>query len=108
MTYEEAVEVLETMEDLYQGKFNLTKRLLNFLIPQLDKMEFDGVMGKLFDHALAYPFPPTLADIAYHLQEQNENLDQVKQWEEEAAKVPEEVKQRFEEMFEELVGKVSR
>ncbi|MCP3032875.1 hypothetical protein LF817_16230 [Halobacillus sp. A1] len=107
MTYEEAVEVLETMEDLYHGKFKLTKRRVQFLIPLLEKMEFDGVMGKLFNHASAYPFPPTIADIAHHLPEQNENLEQVKQWEEEAAKVPEEVKLRFEEMFEELVRKVS-
>ncbi|MFC7061048.1 hypothetical protein [Halobacillus seohaensis] len=108
MNYDEAVEVLEAMQELFYGKFKISKRKLDFFVPQLEKMEFTPVMDKLYDYASVYPFPPTLSDIAVYPQKPNEHLEKKRQWDEEAANVPEETKRLFEEKFNELLKKVSK
>ncbi|MFG6147482.1 hypothetical protein [Halobacillus sp. B23F22_1] len=108
MKYDEAVEVLETMEELFSGKFKITKRKLDVFVPELERMAFIPVMEKLFDYAVVHPFPPTLADIAVYEPKKNDHLEKMRQWDEEAAKVPEETKRLFEEKFNELLRKVSK
>ncbi|MCP3027632.1 hypothetical protein [Halobacillus sp. A5] len=108
MRHEEAADVLETIEELFGGKFVITERKIEVFIPQLMKMEYKPVMEKVFDYASRYPFPPTLADIAVYPPQSNDYLKKKKQWDEEAAQVPEETKRRFEEKFAALLKKVSR
>ncbi|WP_431803303.1 hypothetical protein [Halobacillus andaensis] len=108
MKYEEAAEVLETIEELFPEKFVITERKIAVFIPELMKMDFASVMDKLFGYAARYPFPPTLADIASYPPKPNDYLEKKKQWDEEAAKVPEETKRLFEEKFEALLKKVSK
>ncbi|MGP4060999.1 hypothetical protein [Halobacillus sp. H74] len=103
MKYEEAVDVLETMEELFEGKFTITKRKLTVFVPELEKMEYSPVMDKLYHYASQYPYPPTLADIAVYPPKENDYLEKMRRWDEEAANVPEETKQRFLEKFEELI-----
>ncbi|WP_082232071.1 hypothetical protein [Halobacillus massiliensis] len=108
MTYEEAVDVLEAMSHLYPGRFEVTKRRAEIFIPQLEKMVYEGVLAKLTDYALDNPFPPTLSDIAVYPPKENEYLARMKQWEEEAAKVPQETKALFQKKFDELVRRLSQ
>ncbi|KHE72641.1 hypothetical protein [Halobacillus sp. BBL2006] len=107
MKYDEAIDVLETIEELFDGKFTITKRKLAVYVPQLERMEYDAVMDKLFYYASQSPFPPTLADIAVLPPKKNEYLEKMKVWEEEAALVPEETKRLFAQKFAEMVRRKS-
>ncbi|MBX0358371.1 hypothetical protein [Halobacillus sp. Nhm2S1] len=95
MKREEAIEVLETISELYPQKFDITERVANMLIPKLLEMDYQGVMAKLSDFAVRSPFPPTLGEIAVYEPEENLHLEQMKVWEAEAAEVSDEIRQRF-------------
>ncbi|RWZ54563.1 hypothetical protein EQV77_14945 [Halobacillus fulvus] len=95
MNHNQAIEVLETISELYPRKFDITERVAKILIPKLLKMDFDGVIGKLSDYAVSNPFPPTVSDIAVYPPEENRHLERMKEWEEEAAEVSDEVRKLF-------------
>ncbi|UOQ45409.1 hypothetical protein MUN89_05540 [Halobacillus salinarum] len=103
MTYEEALEVLETIHEFYPDKFQVTKRKANLLIPQLEEMDFAGVMNKLAAFTAAAPFPPTLSQIAVFPPEENYYLERMKAWEKEADAVSEETKRAFHIKLEQLM-----
>jgi Loader and inhibitor of phage G40P len=91
---QEAVDVLETIKLLYP-KYEITMEKGNILITSLERMDYRLVMENLTNYVARSPFPPTIADIAAYPSDENENLEQMKKWREEAKRVPEEVKQRF-------------
>ncbi|MCA0970828.1 hypothetical protein LCM20_09520 [Halobacillus litoralis] len=95
MNKNEAIEVLETITELYPRKFEITERVAKMLIPKLLEMDYSGVMNKLSDFAVKSPFPPTIAEIAVYEPEANKHLDQMKAWEAEAADVSDEVRSIF-------------
>ncbi|WP_082232912.1 hypothetical protein [Halobacillus massiliensis] len=107
MKYEQAVQVLETIEELYEGKFMITKRKLAVFVPELENMEFERVMDKVYHYASKFPLPPTLSDIAAYPPKKDDYLEKMRRWDEEAARVPKETKRLFQEKFEELLRKVS-
>ncbi|MDL4842503.1 hypothetical protein [Aquibacillus rhizosphaerae] len=106
MTKEEAFDVLQTIAAFYPN-FQLTTDRAKALIQPLVRMNYDGVMDKLTNYALDHSFPPTLADIAVRLPEENKHLGLQKKWQLEAAQVPEETKQHFKREMERLLKKVS-
>ncbi|RLL45486.1 hypothetical protein D8M04_11610 [Oceanobacillus piezotolerans] len=102
MTENEGIEVLETIAELYP-RFDLNKRKAKVLLPHLMEMEYNGVMEKLFSYVTENPYPPTIAEIAVYPPKPYEGDEEIRRWEEEAAKVPQEVKDRFYKVFEQLV-----
>lgn len=102
MNREQAIDVLETIQAFYP-KVNMDKRKARILIPELEKMDYDGVMKNLSAHVAAHPYAPTLSEIATYPIEQNDYIAESIGWEEEAKKVPEEVKREFFEAFRKLV-----
>ncbi|UOQ94763.1 hypothetical protein MUO14_07470 [Halobacillus shinanisalinarum] len=108
MDHGEALEVLETISELYPNKFEITERVARMLIPQLREMDFSAVMDKLSKFAVRHPFPPTIAEIAVYLPEENKHLIKMREWEKEAASVSEETKHRFRERIHQLVKEMSR
>ncbi|MFD1851400.1 hypothetical protein [Oceanobacillus bengalensis] len=107
MTPKEGLEVLETIAELYP-KFEVTKRKVRILLPQFEQMDFEGVMNNLSNHVATYAYPPTIAEIAAYLPEPNKHLEDLKKWEEEAAKVPKEVKDCFKAELAKLVEEKSK
>lgn len=107
MTYEEAIEVLETISELYPNKFELTERKARILIPKLKEMDVTRVLERLADFAAEHPFPPTISEIAAYPPEKNEHLGKMKEWEKEAANVPEDLKHQFRDKLNELVKEKS-
>lgn len=103
MTKEEALEILKTINEMYP-RFNLTKRKAMLLIPNLQNMDYPGVMNNLSAFVMDNPYPPMLSEIAAYADEGDTALTEVKAWQEEAKKVPPEVKERFRKQFEQLVG----
>lgn len=102
----EAVDVLRTIAALYP-KFHVTDRLGKIWIPQLEKMDYAGVMDNLSTFAAYHPYPPTLAEIASYLPEPNRLEEKMKVWEEEAQKVPESLKEHFRKEFEKLMEELA-
>ncbi|MGP4074819.1 hypothetical protein [Halobacillus sp. K22] len=107
MKSHEAIEILETMQEMYPGKFEVTQRMINTALPQLMQMDFKAVMEKLSRYAFTSPFPPSFADIAVYLPEENAYLEKMKVWEQEAAEVSEETKRHFEEKLEQFMRRFS-
>ncbi|UOQ44847.1 hypothetical protein MUN89_02510 [Halobacillus salinarum] len=107
MNYQEAVEVLKTIEEVYGDKFSLTKRKVKMLTTQLEKMNYNAVMRRLTAHVLDSPFPPTLSEIAVYETPDHRIFEKMQQWKKEAAEVPEETKRLFEKKFNELLEKMS-
>lgn len=100
----EAKEVLTTIFEYYPAKFQLTERKLELLLPKLLEMDYEMVMYKLNNFVINSPFPPTLSEIAaYESNHNDEHLLNIEKWEEEAAKVPEELRQQFREKFQKLI-----
>lgn len=106
MTEHEAIEVLETIDELYP-RFQLSKRKAKVLLPHLKQMEFDGVMNKLFVYVSENAYPPTIAEIAVYPPEPNHHLEELQRWKEEAAKVPQEVKDKFHQAIQQLLKEKS-
>jgi hypothetical protein len=102
MTKEEALEILKTINEMYP-RFNLTKRKAMLLIPNLQKMDYDGVMENLSAFVMDNPYPPMLSEIAAYAEDGDSALAEMETWQEEAKKVSPEVKERFREQFEQLV-----
>ncbi|WP_079528053.1 hypothetical protein [Halobacillus hunanensis] len=107
MDQREALEVLETMSELYPNKIEITERVADMLIPELMEMDFTGVRKKLSAFAARNVFPPTLSEIAVYPPEENTYLDKMRQWEQEAANVTPETKQRFQKQLQQLVEEMS-
>lgn len=106
MTRDEAIDVLESIAELYPN-FQITERKGNLFIPILMKMDYHGVMKKLSHYAQANPFPPMIADIAVFAPEKNTYLERIKRWQEEADNVPPEVKKCFREQMQKLIQEKS-
>ncbi|MCG5104411.1 replicative helicase loader/inhibitor [Oceanobacillus alkalisoli] len=107
MNRNQALEILETINELYP-RFELTERKIQIMIPQLEKMDYDRVMARLSEHMVNSSFPPSLAEIAAYAPPKNEHLEKVRQWEREAAQVPDHVKQEFKRNLEKLIKDKSK
>ncbi|ARI75660.1 hypothetical protein [Halobacillus mangrovi] len=107
MNHDEAVEVLKSIHELYPRTFEITKRRVKLLIPQLEKMDYEAVMEKLSNHVSFSPYPPALSDIAVYLPEENDYLDRICEWEKEAAEVPKETKMQFNKKLDELTRRMA-
>lgn len=106
MNRDEAIDVLETIRDIYP-KFDVSERKAKILLPQLAPMDYELVMEKLSTHTVSHPYPPTIKEIAVYPPEENNHLQLISQWREEAAKVPETVKQNFREQMAKLIKEKS-
>lgn len=102
MNKQEAVNVLETIRDIYP-KFEVSKKKGHMLIPQLIQMDYACVMEKLSAYVGTHPFAPTLADIAAYPPVCNDHLENISMWRAEAATVPSEVKQAFHKQLTQLL-----
>lgn len=105
MTQDQAVDILETMAELYP-KFELSRKKAQILLPQLRKMDYQGVLDKLSAYVADHPYAPTIAEIAVYLPEENGQLQLMKEWQAEAEKVTEETKSRFRLQMHKLLGEL--
>ena len=67
------------------------------------KMDFERVMAKTEQHSLESKFHQTIADVAAYAPEKNEHLEKMRQWEKEAKKVPQHVKENFKKQLNQLL-----
>ncbi|WP_407270395.1 hypothetical protein [Radiobacillus sp. PE A8.2] len=104
MTYEEAIEVLQMLEDLFP-KYVVTERKTAVLLPALKTMDYDGVMRNISNHYMESPHAPTLKEVAAYPSQANPHIDQMAKWQEEAKKVTPETKEKFRKAFQELLEK---
>jgi|SRR5699024_9819186 len=104
MTNQEALEVLKTINEMYP-RFNLTKRKAALLIPNLKKMDYNGVMENLSAFVMDNPYPPMLSEIAAYPDEGESTFAKIEEWRAEAKKVSPEVKERFKAEVEKLLQK---
>ncbi|WP_138416622.1 hypothetical protein [Aquibacillus sediminis] len=107
MTYEEAVEILETIHEVYPN-FTISERKVRILIPQLKQMDYQGVLAKLSTYVGQNPFAPTLADIAVYPPKENHYLHQMKNLRKQTRRVPEETKRNFQLQMQQLIKEVSK
>lgn len=102
MERSEAIQVLETIRDIYP-KYEVSKKKAQMLIPQLKPMDHKQVMEKLSAHVATCPYPPTITEIAAYPVESNDHLEKLKEWRVEASKVPNEIKQVFHQQMIKLI-----
>lgn len=105
MKHEEAVRVLEALQELYP-KFELSKKKVQILLPHLEKMDYQGVMAKLSAYVTDHPYAPAIAEIAVYPAEANLHLRMMKEWQKEAEQVSEDTKRRFRKQMHKLLGKL--
>ncbi|WP_430787145.1 hypothetical protein VBD025_15670 [Virgibacillus flavescens] len=106
MNKQEAIQVLETIGDIYP-KFEVSKKKAHMLVPQLMQMDYALVMEKLSVYVGTHPFAPTLADIAAYPPVSNSHLENIDKWRAEAATVSSEVKQAFHKQLTKLLKEKS-
>ncbi|MEC5425303.1 hypothetical protein QGM71_17615 [Virgibacillus sp. C22-A2] len=106
MTHEEAIDVLETIADVYP-KFEITKKKAKLILPPLKQMDYNGVMDKLAAFVARHPYAPTIAEIAAYPPEPNEYLAKMDQWREDAVNVSAETKERFRMSLLKLIAEKS-
>jgi hypothetical protein len=104
MNYQQAVKVLETITLVYPH-FVINETKAKFLIPWLEKMDFDGVMKNLSRHIYSNGNPPTIEEIAAYPKGKNDSFQEMEAWQKEAAKVSYEEKLRFQQEIESLIRK---
>ncbi|RDW17096.1 hypothetical protein CWR48_14865 [Oceanobacillus arenosus] len=104
MTKEEAFDVLDAIQEFYPS-VKMGERKIRAFIPQLLRMDYEGVMHNLSAHVGSNQYAPTLTEIAAYPVEPNMHLEEMRAWQEKAAKVPEETKRAFEEALRKLVEK---
>ena len=103
MNKQQAIHILEMIRDLYP-RYNISKEKAKMLIPALLPMDYERVRGNLAVYVAAHPYAPTIAEISAYPVVQNEQLDQLDVWREEAADVPIEMKQKFQQKMVMLLG----
>lgn len=103
MNRQQAIQVLELIRDLYP-RYNISKEKAKMLIPSLLPMDYERVRENLAAYVATHPYAPTIAEIAAYPVVQNEQLDQLDVWREEAADVPLEMKQKFQQKMIRLLG----
>src|SRR5690625_4672033 len=62
----------------------------------MKNMDYERVMARAQEHIQTNKFPPTIAEISAFAPKKDDTLEKMRQWEEEAKKVPTHVKQNFE------------
>ena len=102
MNQEEAIHVLETIKDIYPT-YAISKIKAKMLIPELLPMDYSLVMEKLAKHVKDHPYAPTISEIAAYPKKQNEQLDSLKKWREQAKKVPPEFRKTFHHQMLQLI-----
>lgn len=101
MTKEEALEILYTINECYP-RFDLTKRKAAILIPNLLKMDYEGVLANLSAFVMDSPYPPMISEIAAYKDEGESALEEINRWKKEAKGISPELKERFMREFERL------
>ncbi|OZU87642.1 hypothetical protein CIL03_16270 [Virgibacillus indicus] len=102
MIKEEALEVLQTINEMYP-RFDLTKRKAKMLVPNLKQMDYQGVMKNLSAYIMEHPYPPMLSEIAAYGDEEESHLEEMAKWQEEAKKVSPLLKEQFRQQFEQFI-----
>lgn len=68
----------------------------------MKNMDYERVMARAQEHIQTNKFPPTIAEISAFAPKKDDTLEKMRQWEEEAKKVPTHVKQNFEKQIKKL------
>lgn len=102
MTRDEVIQLFKFLKNIYPN-FEVTSEKVDIWAKMMQKMDFKRVMARAEQHATESPFPPTIAEIAAYAPEKNVHLEQIRQWEKEAAQVPQHVKDKFKQQLENLL-----
>jgi hypothetical protein len=102
MTRDEVKDLFKMISSMYPT-FEVSTGKIDTWARMMRKMDFDRVMAKAEKHALENKFPPTIAEIAAFAPEENDHLEKMERWKEEAAQVPPELKQRFNQSIQQLL-----
>ncbi|MBM4764572.1 replicative helicase loader/inhibitor [Bacillus sp. B15-48] len=82
MEKHEVLKILEQIQSMYPN-FKISDETLLIWINMCRKMEYSQVNNRLMAHIAKSPFPPVIAEIAVYRKEENDFLNQLKQWESE-------------------------
>lgn len=104
MNKQEAMEVLLTIEEMYPP-FELTERKERILVPNLMKMDYEGVMENLASYVMDHPDPPALNEIAAYPDDEKHTLTLMEEWKKEAKGSTPEIRKKFHDAFEKLLQK---
>lgn len=107
MKREEVKEVFKLISSVYPS-FEVSSPKIDTWTRLMKGMDFDRVMKKAEEHIAANKFPPTIAEIAAYPPENNDHLHKMRQWEQEAAQVPEETKRKFKIKMQKLIQEKSQ
>lgn len=107
MTKADVVKLFKFIKSIYPT-FEVSQEKINIWSSVMKKMDFDRVMVRVNEHVTENKFPPTIAEIAAYPPEKNDHLDKMREWEQEAAKVPESTKQRFKQEMKKLIQEKSK
>lgn len=102
MTHNEAVSVLEAIEEVYPS-FSLSKKKAQILIPALKQMDYDGVMARLSEFVMNHKYAPTISEIAVYPKRKNDHIEQRHKWRKAADNVSPDIKKRFHDSLRKLV-----
>jgi hypothetical protein len=106
MNRSEVKELFQIIGSVYPSFIPNDERFLtakvNTWTNLMKDMDYKRVIAKAEEHARLNKFPPTIAEIAAYAPEKNEHLEKMKQWEKEAADVPQSVKNEFKRTMEQL------
>lgn len=101
MTRDEVINLFKLIKSFYPN-FEVTTEKVNNWAWAMRKMDFDRVMVRAQEHVQENKFPPTIAEVAAFAPEKNEHLEKIREWEKEAAQVPQSVKDEFRRKVNEL------
>lgn len=101
MNRDQVIELFKLIKSVYPT-FEVDSHKVDTWTRLMKDMDFKRVMAKTEEHVQSNKFPPTIAEISAFAPPKNETLEKIEQWEREAAKVPQEVKERFRKKMEQL------
>ncbi|WP_051359540.1 replicative helicase loader/inhibitor [Paucisalibacillus globulus] len=107
MDRKQVIELFKLLKSVYPS-FEVSTPKVDSWTRLMRKMDFVRVMEKAEQHSLENKFPPTIAEIAAYAPEKNEHLEKMRQWEIEAAQVPESTKLQFREQMIKLIQEKSK
>jgi hypothetical protein len=91
MTRTEVFELIEHIEAIYPGRFEVNEEKTNAFHFHLADQDKETVMKKLREHAKDNKFPPTISDLVERRKmdyELDDPLGKINKWEEEASGGP--------------------
>ena len=101
MTREQVKSLFRFLVSIYPN-FEVSTEKIDTWTAVMKDMDYERVMARARQYVQEHKFPPTIAEISAYAPKKDNTLEKMREWEREASKVPDHVKENFRKRMKKL------